>query len=115
MYDLTTIKRISKNNDAIISKYIQAFIKSSQGQLLEIDGFMSENKWDAVANVLHKMKTSVSYFGMNNIEQIAIQAETDIRNNIEKSTVKAQVEEINRLLTDSFKSLQEEIDTLAKA
>jgi len=115
MYDLTTIKRISKNNNGIISKYIQTFIKSSQGQLLEIDGFMSENKWDAIAEVLHKMKTSVAYFGMDDIEKIVIQSETDIRSNKEKSTVKAQIEEIGRLLTDSFKSLQKEIDSLTEA
>ena len=101
MYDLTTIKRISKNDNAVISKYIHAFIKSSHEQLQDI-----------IAEVLHKMKTSVAYFGMNDIEQIVIQAEADIRNNVGKTIVEGQMEEIARLLTGSLQSLQEEINSL---
>ena len=112
MYDLTTIKRISKNDNAVISKYIHAFIKSSHEQLQDIDKLMDGNKWDGVADILHKMKTSVAYFGMNDIEQIVIQAEADIRNNVGKTIVEGQMEEIARLLTGSLQSLQEEINSL---
>jgi len=115
MYDLATIKRISKNDDAVISKYIHAFIKSSHAQLQDIDELMAGNKWDGVADILHKMKTSVAYFGMSDIEQIVIHAEANIRNNVETTIVEDQMEEIYRLLTDSFQSLRGEISSLAEA
>ena len=115
MYDLTTIKRISKNDNAVISKYIRAFIDNSAEELKTIEEDMAANKWNDIAEVLHKMKTSVAYFGMNDIEQLVIHAETNIKNNIEKRTVRGQIEEIKRLLTTAFHSLQEEIDSLAKS
>jgi HPt (histidine-containing phosphotransfer) domain-containing protein len=114
MYDLTTIKRISKNDPAVIRKYIQAFIDSSNEALKAIDGYMAENKWDDIADVLHKMKTSVAYFFMNELEQKVINAEMNIKKGVDKTTIRDQIKEINRLLTDVFQSLQEEINSPAE-
>jgi HPt (histidine-containing phosphotransfer) domain-containing protein len=115
MYDLTTIKRISKNDNAVISKYIRTFIDNSEEELKIIAEYMAANKWNDIAEVLHKMKTSVAYFGMNDIEELVIHTEANIKNNIEKSMIRGQIEEINRLLSGAFLSLQKEIDSLAKS
>jgi HPt (histidine-containing phosphotransfer) domain-containing protein len=114
MYDLTTIKRISKNDTAVIRKYIQAFISSSQEELKTIDEYMTEDKWNDIADVLHKMKTSVAYFFMDEIEQKVIDAEVNIKNNVEKSIVRDQIKEIDRLLAEVFQSLKKEISSPSK-
>lgn len=113
MYDLSTIKRISKNDNAVICKYIQAFIKTTHEQLQEIDQLMAAGRWEEIAAVLHKMKTSVAYFFMNEIERKVIAAEKNIKNNIERDKIKGQVKEINWLLTEVCRSLQREIDSLS--
>jgi len=112
MYDLATIKRISKNDNAVIVKYIQAFIKTSNEELKTIDRYLAENMWQDIADVLHKMKTSVAYFGMNEIQQIVINAETNINNGVDTNIINEQLEEINRLLTDSLQALRAEIKNL---
>lgn len=112
MYDLTTIKRISKNDNAIIIKYIHAFIDHSEGELAAIDENMAENRWNDIAEVLHKMKTSVAYFGMNDIEKIVINTEMNIKNGIDTSVIREQIKEIKKLLTNSFQLLREEIKNL---
>ena len=110
MYDLTTIKRISKDDKTVIARYIQTFIDNTLADLQTIDNLMAESLLENVAEVLHKMKTSVAYFGMSDVEQLVISTEKAIREEAaEKAAVKERIKEINGLLTESFRMLREEL------
>ena len=112
MYDLATIKKISKNDNALILKYINTFISNSQADLKAIDEYWAEGMLVNVADVLHKLKTSVAYFGMSDIEQKIISTEAKIREGTDQDTIGEQISLIKNLLTDAFQALQEEISIL---
>lgn len=103
--DFSYLKTVSNNNEEFIREIIDTFIDTIPEHLHQIKTCLLINDWEEVARVVHKIKSSLSLLGLQDVKNLAI----EIENSIKDESQAAQFTE----MVDSFiDSLQFEINHL---
>jgi len=70
LYDLSSIRQITRNNSISFNNMINVFIDKSAEELNDIKEHLKNNDWVNISKVAHKMKPALSYMGMKQLEDI---------------------------------------------
>jgi HPt (histidine-containing phosphotransfer) domain-containing protein len=105
-YDLTMINAISDNNHDFFNKLLLMFYDTVAADMAIAKTAASENKWAEVAQLAHKMKTSLTHFGVYSVKAIIVNLEH--YENIPTERLKALVLEMDQIVNDVFFNLKEE-------
>ena len=82
---LDGIKKVIGDDTQSLKEFTEAFISQTSMQLNQLQDCLQKNDAAEIKNVVHKMKSSISYFGMNDQVVLAQQIEETITKEFEKT------------------------------
>jgi len=75
LYDLTDIEMLSKNDDALLGNILGILVSMFESEADNIKALAPQCKWAEVAEVAHKLKTSVTHIRANEVRQNVLDLE----------------------------------------
>lgn len=105
-YDLTTIYAISDNNPEFLEKLLLVFTDAVGNDIIALKAAADTNNWTEVGKLAHKIKPSLSHFGITSL--------TDIIRGLENNTgtdptyLKAMVNQLDNVMDNVMMGLKEE-------
>ncbi len=79
-YNLSGLLDSINYNKTTLKRLIGYFVTNYRQELIEIDNALSNNNYDKIYRVIHKMKSEVGNFGAKKIVRIAVEIEQSIGN-----------------------------------
>jgi CheY-like chemotaxis protein len=73
--DFSYLKTVSNNDQEFINEIVNTFTGTIPEHLRQIKIFLENNNWKEVADVVHKIKSSLSLLGLQDIKNQAIEIE----------------------------------------
>jgi HPt (histidine-containing phosphotransfer) domain-containing protein len=70
LYDLSTIKRVSKNNPELFNKGLTILINMLSSEKQNILSLIETNNWEEVSRIVHKIKSSLKHISVTSISNI---------------------------------------------
>ncbi|MGH7238346.1 MAG: response regulator, partial [Candidatus Saccharimonadales bacterium] len=67
--DLAYLKKLANGSNEFIQQMITLFIEQTPGAINRMEKYLEEHNWDALGKVAHKMKPSVMFVGIKEIEK----------------------------------------------
>ncbi len=107
LYDLTSLKEISRGNEAFVKKMLHLFIEQVPAALSEINNSFEQSDFLAIKKAAHRIKPSIDSLGINSLKSVVRQIETLALEN-------KHSEELTRLLQQFNSNLKKVITALKK-
>jgi HPt (histidine-containing phosphotransfer) domain-containing protein len=82
LYDLSTLKKLSDNDESFIIDMLQTFKKTTPPILLRMDEYISQQKYEAVGREAHKMIPGVSFLGAKELQEVLVNIEETAKSGI---------------------------------
>ncbi|MFI5157497.1 MAG: Hpt domain-containing protein [Sphingobacteriales bacterium] len=111
-YDLTTIYAISDNNPEFLEKLLVVFTDAVSADITALKAAANNNNWLEVGQLAHKIKPSLSHFGITSL--------TDVIRGLEHNTatdatyLKAMVNQLDNVMNSVILGLREEFPAVFK-
>lgn len=111
-YDLTTIYAISDNNPEFLEKLLIVFTNAVSADIIALKAAADSNNWPEVGQLAHKIKPSLSHFGITSL--------TDVIRGLEHNTgtdtayLKAMVNQLDNVMDNVLTGLKEEFPAVFK-
>lgn len=102
MTSLSEIERVVGNDEAALKTFLSAFINQTTEQLIQLDKFLKEKNLSEIKFIVHKMKSTVVYFGMNQQKKLAEEIEAGIGADFERL-----VQLLNKLIRECSEAILE--------
>lgn len=111
-YDLSLLENISKGKPDMMIKMLETFIDRTDEEIKLLKEYCKVKDWDNCRKIIHKMKPSISYLGMKEIENKINFVQRVVKEEQEYDNLDLEVESIENLLYSSFVFIREEIKTI---
>jgi HPt (histidine-containing phosphotransfer) domain-containing protein len=105
-YDLTTIYAISDDNAEFLEQLLIVFTDTVSQDVSSIKIAAAENNWGEVAQLAHKIKPSLTHFGINSLKEVINGLEHYQNSNQE--SLKAMVNLLDVVMNDVLTNLRAE-------
>lgn len=105
--DFSYLKTVSNNNQDFINEIVRSFIDTIPEHLRQLKTHMERNNWREVALVVHKIKSSLSLLGLQDIKNQAIEIESFSRHETVVSDPVSKVNAFIEALTFEMNHLKE--------
>jgi HPt (histidine-containing phosphotransfer) domain-containing protein len=69
LYDLSEIKLISNNDDGLFGKILNIMVSMFSSEIENIRDLAKNDKWKEVAEIVHKLKTSLTHINADSLKQ----------------------------------------------
>ena len=105
-YNLSSLNDLVEGSDEAINKMIIAFLDSTPKVLEDIQGCFTESDYQRLANLSHKLKSSIDIFGIDDLKEDIRKLEDLCRNNPERDVIeglKNKVITVSKLVMLEFK------------
>jgi HPt (histidine-containing phosphotransfer) domain-containing protein len=79
LYDLGTLRKLSDNDETFIIDMLQTFKNTAPPILQRMEGYMSEQKYEAVGREAHKMIPGVSFLGAKHLHKVLVTIEENAK------------------------------------
>ena len=107
--DLTYLKEISNGSNEFIREMISLFIKHTPIELNNIELYFKNKNWQSLRNVFHKMKASMAFVGLKEIESILRQAEEYALNETNLDQLPSMIMKVKQTCNEAISELEEEL------
>lgn len=107
---LTEIERVVGDDKAALKTFLSAFISQTSSQIIQLEDCLAENNIPEIKNIIHKMKSTIGYFGMTEQKIIAEQIELSKDPDIEK--IKPQVQQFTLGCSQAVSELKETLSEM---
>jgi len=108
LYDLTDIEMLSKNDDALLGNILGILVSMFESEADNIKALVPEGKWKEVAEVAHKLKTSVTHIRANAVRENVLELEN--YNGKSNAELTALAEKLCNSLAEMRVHLQSDLD-----
>ena len=111
-YDLTTIYAISDNNPEFLEKLLIVFTDAVGADITALKVAAADNNWPEVGQLAHKIKPSLSHFGITSL--------TDVIKGLEHNSgtdpdyLNAMVNQLDKVMNSVLQGLKEEFPAVFK-
>ncbi|MFM7858724.1 MAG: ATP-binding protein, partial [Flammeovirgaceae bacterium] len=105
--DFSYLKTVSNNDQEFIDEIVNTFIGTIPEHLRQIKTFLKINNWKEVAHVVHKIKSSLSLLGLQDIKNLAIEIENSSKQEIVPPSFVDKVSVFVEALTFEMNHLKE--------
>jgi hypothetical protein len=112
LYDLSLIKNISKGKPDMMVKMLETFLSRTDEEIKLLKLYCNEHNWENARKMVHKMKPSISYLGMKEIESKISNVQRIVKEERNYENLDRELEYIEKLLNRSFTMIKEEVDIL---
>jgi HPt (histidine-containing phosphotransfer) domain-containing protein len=111
-YDLTTIYAISDNNPEFLEKLLLVFTDAVGNDITALKVAANNNDWPEVGQLAHKIKPSLSHFGITSLTDIIRGLEHN--SGTDPSYLKAMVIQLDNVMNNVLMGLKEEFPAVFK-
>ena len=105
-YDLTTIYAISDNNPEYLEKLLLVFTDAVSNDITALKVAADNNNWPEVGQLAHKIKPSLSHFGITSLTDVIRGLEHN--SGTDPSYLKAMVNQLDNVMGNVLIGLREE-------
>lgn len=114
LYDLSLLENISKGKPEMMIEMLETFVARTDEELMQLKQCCLLKDWENSRKIVHKMKPSISYLGMKEIENKITNVQRIVKEEKNYENLDREIEYIEKLLKKSFSMLNNEIDNLKK-
>ena len=75
LYDLSNVRQLVRNDDAIVRRLAWAFIETTPAILAALDQALTQANWEAVGDAAHHLKSSLDGLGVESLRQVIREVE----------------------------------------
>jgi len=90
LYDLSEIKLISNNDDGLLNKILTILVSMLSSEKENIRVLAKKDSWKEVAEIVHKLKTSLTHIRVDSLKQIILDMEEYEKHSNEKLRLLAE-------------------------
>lgn len=91
LYDLQLIQKMCRGDEERIAKMVDVFIDQTAKAIEEIASAYSEKDFIRIARLVHKIKPTLTYFGVETLEKEAHNLENLLENTSESSEIEFKI------------------------
>lgn len=110
--DLNYLREMADGSEDFIREFISLFLQNAPIGLNEIDEGIKNSDWEKVRQASHKLKPSLSYVGMKEMNAKATRMEEYAKTKTNLELIPSLAEEIRSACELAFTELEKEIQTL---
>ncbi len=110
--DLSYLREMSDGNEDFFKEFITLFMQNAPAGLDEIDEGIKNSDWEKVRQASHKLKPSLSYVGMKEMNLKAAKMEECAKTKTNLELIPALAAEIRKACEQAFIELEKEIQTI---
>jgi HPt (histidine-containing phosphotransfer) domain-containing protein len=111
-YDLTTIYAISDDNQEFLEQLLIVFTNTVSQDVAAMRVAADNNNWAEVGKIAHKIKPSVSHFGINSLTDVIRGLEHN--NGADEIQLSALVNQLETVMNSVVVGLKEEFPNVFK-
>jgi PAS domain S-box-containing protein len=108
LVNLEYLKKISHNDSEFVSRMISVFLNQSPVLLESMRQFAEQKDKNALKSVLHRMKPSVAFMGMHELEQKIVKLENHLQDGLAHNEVLNLCDEIRQMCNEAMEQLEAE-------
>ena len=90
--DMSYLEELALGSNEFKVEMIESFLKSTPESIMQMKEAISATNWKTVGGVAHKLKTSFSFVGMENMVQLSRE--------IQDAGLEARIEDIPRMVEE---------------
>lgn len=107
--DLTYLKELSNGSDEFVTEMLTIFIRETPEALSKMETHLQTKEWKLLRNVLHKIKPSMAFVGLKEIEQVVHDAEEYAGSETNLDKLPEMIMKIKTICTEGILELQVEL------
>ena len=111
-YDLTTIYAISDNNPEFLEKLLLVFTEAVTADIAAMKVAAANNNWVEVGQLAHKLKPSLSHFGITTLTDVIRALEHN--NGSDPEYLTAHTNKVIKVMDEVMQGLREEFPAVFK-
>lgn len=105
--DLTYLKEMSDNDIKFITGMVKSFVTQSPKEIENIWFHYSNNETDKIANLIHKLKPSITFMGIHKLKNLVLEIEENAKQK-KLDLLKTQLEKFEIISKMAIEELKEE-------
>ncbi len=109
--DLTYLREMSDNDTDFITDMVKSFINQSPKDIENIWFHYANNEFDEVANLIHKIKPSITFMGIHELKDLVLEIEENAKNK-KIDPLKKQLERFDQTCQQAIQELKDEFAAL---
>ena len=109
--DLNYLREMSDNDIAFITDMVKSFINQSPKDIENIWFHFAKNEFDDVANLIHKIKPSITFMGIHELKDLILEIEDNAKHK-KFEPLKVQLEKFELICRAAINELKEEFTSL---
>lgn len=108
LVDLGYLKKISHNDSEFVSRMISVFLNQSPVLLESMKQFAEQRDKNALKAILHRMRPSVAFMGMTELEQTIVKLENQLNEDGDQEALLDLCDEVRQLCNEAMEQLETE-------
>lgn len=112
LYDLELIHKMCRGDEEKIIKMVHVFIEQISESIDEITTAYSEKDFTRIERLVHKIKPTLTYFGVATLEKEAHSLENLLHNKAEPSELEIKILSFNALTKEVVISMKKDFDVI---
>ncbi|MCX2739221.1 PAS domain-containing hybrid sensor histidine kinase/response regulator [Pontibacter anaerobius] len=109
LFDLTLLHKISRGNEAFITRTKQLFIQSVPATVAEMQQKLHEAEWAGVSAAAHKLKSTIDTMRIEKLRDVVRNIESNAKSEENLQDIKADVEVLATVMEQVVKQLQTDL------
>ncbi|SNR64061.1 HPt (histidine-containing phosphotransfer) domain-containing protein [Lutibacter agarilyticus] len=98
-YDLTLIDKMCRGNQEQVAKMVKVFVNEVSQSVKEINLAYSEKDFPAIKKLTHKVKPTLTYFGVEKLQKELLQLEALLLKDFEIAELESSIQKLTSLTT----------------
>ena len=107
--DLTYLKELSNGSSEFVKEMLTIFIKETPEAISKMETYLQNKDWQSLRGVLHKIKPSMTFVGLKEIEEVVNDAEDYAGSETNLDKLPEMIMKIKTIGTEGIYELQEEL------
>ncbi len=108
--DLSYLKQLSNGSNKFMAEMISLFIEQTPGSIEKMEKHLRNREWPLLRGVAHKMKPSVAFVGLKEIESDIRSVEDSAANESNLDSIPEKIGKIKNVCSEAIRELKEELD-----
>ena len=108
LVNLEYLKKVSHNDAEFVSRMISVFLNQSPVLLESMKQFAEQKDKNALKAVIHRMRPSIAFMGMNELEHKMIKLETCLQDGATHEEILSYCDEIREMCNEAMQQLEDE-------
>ena len=109
-YNIYLIDKMCRGNNEQIVKMVQVFVEDIEQSVKEINVAFTENDYSAIKKLTHKIKPTLTYFGVAKLEKQLLQIDTMLLQDFDANDLSLKLSKLTILKTEAVEAMKDDFN-----